>query len=550
MIERLAAKYRPTWHGALLIGIFVAAVVLLTRDINAPFVRQGSYDEIIYTLHARAYDRYGLTETRLALVFPPGDPAAPLGEQAHNPTRSVLLTVLLTFVYKLLGYHESAGRLIGITSTLVSLLALYYLVKQLWTKRVAAIAVVAMAFTPSVVIFGRETWTVPPQMACWLVAIWLYVRWLQTEETSNLRGMTVSLTLGILFSPWSGWLLPPLIALHGLIFAARHRWRILAWSLGALLAASAVFAAHFVWLGPLVWHDLLERIALRVGVSGIDVSPSAMAWLTKVAWRFSGWDTPIAILIGVAVLVGVILRAIKHRKLALPDQILLLLAAFGMAIILFFPQLAWTHHYVSLFIVPYLAVASALIIDALIARALQSKAALATIVTLSLGWIVWATVMINVQSQYHLKELDIFAHLDQSLRPSDRVLVAGPVPFTFQFYFEHPWIRVGIDDDQWDQLGDSRRYALGLIFFYPGSPVESPAASRASPHPGGRVDTDPPLSPSFFVVQLDEADRPMDDLVSELNSIPERSPPNPLETFVQETRKQVEIQLGIRTRPD
>jgi len=129
----MTAQRQFTWHTALLSGIFLAALLLLTWDIDAPFVRQGSYDEIIYTLHARAFDRYGLIETRLALVYPPGDPTAPLTDTNHHASRSVLLTILLTLVYKLLGYREWAGRLIGIASILVSLLALYSFTKRLWT---------------------------------------------------------------------------------------------------------------------------------------------------------------------------------------------------------------------------------------------------------------------------------------------------------------------------------------------------------------------------------------------------------------------------------
>ncbi len=550
MTGRITAQHRLTWHTAALLGILLAALVLLTWDINAPFVRQGSYDEIIYTLHASAYDRYGLVETRLALVYPAGDPAAPLTDTDHHASRSVLLTILLTVIYKSLGYHEWAGRLIGIASTLVSLLALHSIAKRLWTKRIALIATLVMALTPSMVIFGRETWTVPPQIACWLVAIYLYVRWFQTERPFNLWGMAVCLTLGILFSPWSGLFLPPFIALHGLIFDHKHRWRILVWSGGAGLVAMLLFAAHLTWLGPVAWQDLFERVALRAGVSGVDTSPSIAVWLAKMGWRISGWNTPVATLLGILVLAAATRRIIKQRKATLSDQILIILAAAGLTILLVFPQLAWVHHYVSVFVVPYLSVASALAIDALLTQTPHHKLALIGVIVLTLGWLGSSVAMINIQSQYRLREFDVFAQLDQSLQPGDRVLVAGEVPFTFQFYFRHPWTRVEIDDYEWDMEARSNQHNLGLIFFQPDSPVETQAASLASQFPSGRVDTDPPLSPSFLIVQLNERTKEVPALVTKLNNIPERNPPNRLETLIQETRKQVEIQLGIRTRLD
>jgi 4-amino-4-deoxy-L-arabinose transferase-like glycosyltransferase len=410
-----------------------------------------------------------------------------------------------------------------------------------------------MAFTPSMVIFGRETWTVPPQLACWLLAIWLYVRWFQTERPLNLWGMAACLTLGMLFSPWSGLFLPPLIALHGIIFGHEHRWSILGWSAGAFSVAIALFAAHFTWLGAAAWHNFFERIALRVGVSGVDTSPSLSIWLAKMGWRVSGWNTPVATLLGVLVLIALIYRIIRQRKTTLSDQILIILAAVGLSIMLVFPQLAWVHHYISVFVVPYLAVASALAVDALLTQIPHRKPALVAVIALALGWIGWSVVMISIQSQYRLRELDIFARLDQSLQPKDRVLVAGDVPVTFQFYLKHPWVRVGLEDREWDREAGSGRYALGLMFFNVGFPAETRATSLASRFPGGRVDTNPPISPSFFVVQLDQLDKERQDisaLVNELNNVPERSSVSRMETFIQETRKQVEIQLGIRTRRD
>jgi 4-amino-4-deoxy-L-arabinose transferase-like glycosyltransferase len=536
------AHTRLTRNTALLV-IFLVALGLLTWDINAPFVRQGCYDEIIYTLHARAFDRYGFIKTRLALVYPPGDPAVPLSIDNPATSRSVLLTVLLTLVYKALGYREWAGRLIGIASTLISLLALYGLSRRLWTQRVALIATLVMALTPSIVIFGRETWTVAPQMACWLIALWLYVRWLQTEHLPCLWGMAVSLALGILFSPWSGLFLPPFIALHGLIWGGKHRWITIGWSMGAAVVTAVLFAAHMIWLGPVAWQSVFERIALRSGASGVDVSPSAIAWLTKMIWRISGWNTPFAVLFGVVVLFALAYRMIKRKQVALADQVWMILISVGLSIMLVFPQLAWVHHYIAVFTVPGLAVASAVAVDGSLTRMSHNKLALIVVAVLAMGWLAWSIVMIDIQSQYRLKELDVYARLDQSLPPGGRILVAGDVPFTFQFYFKHPWARVELDHE-WENESSSGRHVLGLVFFQPGSPVEAQAVSFAA----GRVDTDPPLSPSFFVVPLNKQDTSV--LVAQLNGIPERASPTALENLIQSTRKALELRLGIRTRLD
>ena len=205
----------------LLLIAIVTAVILLAWDINIPFVR--GEDTIMYSLYARNILKYGAVATRLAPIELNPSVDEDLSRGIHNPSHITLLNIFLALSYKTFGFQEWAGRLVPILASLGTLAVVYILASALWNRQVAAIAAVIMALSPISIVNGRKIMPYPVQVFFSMLALLLYVLWLQGRKKRYLIASFGSLMLGML-SYWVGFLVPPFIAAHYLLFGKRRRF--------------------------------------------------------------------------------------------------------------------------------------------------------------------------------------------------------------------------------------------------------------------------------------------------------------------------------------
>jgi 4-amino-4-deoxy-L-arabinose transferase-like glycosyltransferase len=193
---------------------------------------------------------------------------------------------VLAMIWRLVGFHEVYGRVIGIVSSMVLIWAVYAVGRQLVDRGVGRAAALLLAISPTTVFFGRVPMTDTPMIACSTLAVLGYLRYFDTNE----RGWAV---LGASAAAGAWLLKVPSVLILGPI--AIIAWQARGWRLildrylvGGLLlalAATAAWYGHALRLYHLtgwtvgIWHPAGQHPADIAAMSG---TPSSFSlWSTR-----------------------------------------------------------------------------------------------------------------------------------------------------------------------------------------------------------------------------------------------------------------------------
>lgn len=282
---------------AIAIGLMAIAVRLI--EINQPFTDPWSWRQSDVAAIARNYFQNGSH-----FAWPQIDWA---GDQpGYVGTEFPILPFVAAIFYRMAGVHEWIGRIQPVILFACSLPFFFLLVREIFGGMAATWATFFYGFAPLNIVAGRAFMPDVPSLSLAIISLYLFLRWLVTEQTKFLLTSAILISLSILVK------LPSILIGAPLAYLAWKRF------------GSAAFRCAKLWLfcviallPSVVWYWHAQQIAEKFyphhffGAGGIQVE--SFAWYWKIAKQIATSSlTPL--LCALAVFGAFITRSMRNGR--------------------------------------------------------------------------------------------------------------------------------------------------------------------------------------------------------------------------------------------
>jgi 4-amino-4-deoxy-L-arabinose transferase-like glycosyltransferase len=183
--------WTPQRHRRLAIAVAIVAVGVRLIAIQQPFVDNWSWRQADVASIARNFYTNGFHFAYPQIDWA-GDAAGYVG------TEFPILPFIAAICYKAVGVHEWIGRLQTILFFAASLPFFYLLVRRLFGPAAAAWALVFYSFAPVNVVASRAFMPDVPSLSLAIAALYLLVRWRDTNRSGLLFASAVLVSLSLL----------------------------------------------------------------------------------------------------------------------------------------------------------------------------------------------------------------------------------------------------------------------------------------------------------------------------------------------------------------
>lgn len=316
-------------------------MVALLYKIDKPFWGHHDWNGAYWGNVARNYGRYPLGTTKLAMITSSG-PAKP-SDFEYNFHYSPLYPLVLGLVFKVFGVSEVGARGLAVVLSGATLAVFYRLVQKYFSGRVALAALILWIATPMFLYFGKMP-VHDVMILFWAVlAVYFYL-------CGKFYTLVFFLVLALL-SGWPGYSLVPAMTLHWWFFRKASFLsgdRVLLLWLVAVAGFASLLVHDKVVTGSFFGGGLAEIFFFRLQRVEVTTFLATMArWLVAYYTFLTGLS---------------LLMVIFWRKFVRGDIALLFL---GMALVypVVFSDSAFRHDYLLVYFLPYLTLASALVLE-------------------------------------------------------------------------------------------------------------------------------------------------------------------------------------------
>jgi 4-amino-4-deoxy-L-arabinose transferase-like glycosyltransferase len=201
MIERILFKnIKITFIIILLLGIFLRTLLLFPA-----FSGSHSWNEGYYSMIAKNFDKYGIGNQ--------------MSYRGKDLSISPFLPGLIYFSTKIFGSFEWAARLPVFIFGILSLIAIYFIAKELFNKKIAIISMLFSAVAPGIVYYSRNIQLESPSVFFILAAIYLLLKSpdiKNAKDTFNIYLVLslISMSLAVFVKYYNIFVLLPLLVLY------------------------------------------------------------------------------------------------------------------------------------------------------------------------------------------------------------------------------------------------------------------------------------------------------------------------------------------------
>ena len=401
--------------------VFSAAFRLIT--IDRPFVYDDEATGSFYGVLARNELRLGVGTTYGIPVETVG--RRPDGGMTFYPDHPPLVPLLIMLTYAVFGVGEWQTRLPTAIASLLTVYAIFKVVRAAGNGRAGVIAAALFALMPMTLYFGGQPEVVGMPLVLFAVlAAGAYIAAHREPRPRRVLVLVVIFALAAA-SDWPAFVLVPVFTAHWLFTQPRRAWGPIAIFTGA---AGALFIALYVYIATaasLPWIWMIPLLAHRTAI-GIKPPFTAGSWL-KTAWVFNRHVHTIPILAGAALWLTVerVRPAARPNTRRGASTLTYLLLAWGTLHVVIGRQGVFNHEWWWWPLSPGLALASALFLD----RAVQSaemrgrrRAAASAVAMAICGFGTWSTAT-TVRQLYPGKSSEFTpAELGAAIR------IAAPLP--------------------------------------------------------------------------------------------------------------------------
>jgi len=352
-------------------AVLAVAVLLLGRDIAAPFNAWHQLNDSVHAQFARNHIQYGLGYTALYGTW--GDSIAPPSPPERYLNHPPLVALWTAVPLLLFGDHEWSARLMPIAATLGSTALLMTMVSRLGSPLLGVLAGFFYATLPLTAYFGRMVCHEAPTQFFSLLMVHGYLEWTSAYDgpCRPQRGALVY-AIGAALGVGTGW--PSLLA-AGLLWAwhggrvlrRAGEARLLLWLAAIPALALAAVVLHIA--AGCGWElDLFGKLLETRSLGGGGGQQPWSAWLA-MQWVYFArnftWPGALTAVLSVPLLVGAQVRA--WRGGAVPPSLLIgnlagvaaLCGLQGLLWIVGFKNGSWFHDYWQFYLAPYVALTMA-----------------------------------------------------------------------------------------------------------------------------------------------------------------------------------------------
>ena len=362
-----------------LFTVLILAGVLVSININKPFIGQHDWNGVVYGQQAKNFLRFGYLPLKFGATLATGDTLP--GDRKFSTHYTPALPILISFSYRLFGISEWSTRLVPAVASLASVFLVILLGRELISFRAGITAGVLMAVTPMFIYYGKNPVHEVVLLPFALLSFYSYLRWRKIP----LLSLTSAMLIG-----WSGYYAAGLIAGHGFLTGGKERARFLvlpALTAGLFLA----FLFHVSVFSPDVGNELQRAVTARMGGGGFGMKEFMARELrysinlfTVILLELAGIWT-IGLLIKLTKILPQVVfshceerqrrgnlktrlpRSFQSLAMTVSDQILLgLIGIFGITHVLLFRDAGWYHEYLLFPFLPFVVLAAAGVIEHLL----------------------------------------------------------------------------------------------------------------------------------------------------------------------------------------
>ena len=373
--------------------VLAVAVLLLCRDLTAPFNGWHSLNDALHAHFARNHIHYGLRYTALYNTW--GDTLAPPAQPERYLNHPPLLALATSLSFLVFGEHEWSARLVPILATLGSTALLMTILARLGSPLLGVLSGLLFATLPLTVYFGRMLNHEAPVQMLSLLMVHGYLQWsgASSPARSPRRG-AAAYAAGAVLGIGTGW---------AAVLAAALVW---AWHARRVVRGSGR-PSLLVWLAAIPGITLVAVVLHLLAGSGWDAATLAdllarrsftgeggrQSWAAWAAlqWAYLGrnftWP-------GVVAALAVATRLLRPEQAADGSsrsrlavgigEVVLFCGLQGMVWTVAFKNQSWFHDYWQFFLAPYVALSMASCVLLLRRQAARASQGLAGATTLLL----------------------------------------------------------------------------------------------------------------------------------------------------------------------
>ena len=200
-----------------------------------------------------------------------------------------ILNGLTAIIIKFLPFIDQVliGRLISVGFSLISLTAVYFLVKDISGQKIGLWASLMMAVLPYSIYYSRVILPEPAMLACLLVSLLTFNRWLKVGRWQDYLISLIALIIGLLLKPYLIFMAPIYLSL-GITQQGK-----------AFFKNLPIYIYPFIAIAPLLlWRNWISQFPEGIPASdwllngnGIRFRPAWFRWIfyERLTKMFLGW---------------------------------------------------------------------------------------------------------------------------------------------------------------------------------------------------------------------------------------------------------------------
>jgi hypothetical protein len=276
------------WHSYrwLLLIILIAFVVRLYR-LNNPIADWHSWRQADTASVTREYVKHGIDLLRPTYHDLSNIPSNKDNPQGYRMVEFPIVNATVAEVVILTGADLIlTSRLVSIGFSLIALISLFFLVRELSGKRVAYLTALCFALLPYSVYYSRTILPEPIMLGSYCASLLGFYWWLKRGDYRWAAVSWVSLVMALLMKPFVAFLLP----IYAVMAVQKYGWNV--WKRGELwvYGVTSVLPLYF-------WREWIKQFPEGIPASdwlfnsnGIRLRPAWFRWL--------GWERLTKLMLG------------------------------------------------------------------------------------------------------------------------------------------------------------------------------------------------------------------------------------------------------------
>lgn len=337
-------------HLLVYLSILSLAVILLTININKPFIGQHDWNGVVYGQQAKNFVRYGYLPLRFAATADVG--LHPVNELKFTTHYTPVLPILISLLYRTFGISEWSTRLVAIIASLFTIVLIINLGKVIFDRPTGILAGILTSFTPMFIYYGKNPVHEIVQLPFTLMSFLSYYSWFKSGKNIWWYSLFLFVILAMMIG-WPGYYALGLITLHGILFSQyKKRFYLLP------LIAFCLFIL-FIWhintVNPESVSDLAQVAKNRIGYNHF---PLLDYIIHEIRFMVNLFSAAVLVFSGLWSL-SFFYKSFASRVISPSRLLLIFIGIFGILHVSVFQNAGWYHEYLLFPLLPFLAISSA-----------------------------------------------------------------------------------------------------------------------------------------------------------------------------------------------